>query len=66
MSWTDRVLAAVSDDGTDRGRGTAAACVDLGELRAEQENLRRVIDPQQHHDQCTGRAVAGGYRAVGR
>ena len=25
--------------------------VDPGELRAEQEDLRRVVDPEQHHDQ---------------
>jgi hypothetical protein len=30
----------------DSGRRAAAACVDLGEFCAQQENLRRVIDPQ--------------------
>ena len=49
--WTNRVMTKVSADGSDCGRGPPAACVDLGELRAEQDNLRRVIDPQQHEDQ---------------
>ena len=36
--------------------------IDFGELRAEQENLRRVIDPQQHHDQSSGCSRAGELR----
>src|SRR5205085_11005365 len=31
---------------------------DLSELRAEQENLDRIIDPQQQNDEAAGGAVA--------
>src|SRR3954453_3486849 len=38
--------------------------VGFGEFRSEQKNLRRVIDPEQDHDQRTGRAIGGSPRAA--
>jgi hypothetical protein len=31
-----------------------------GELGAQQEDLSRIVDPQQKHDQGAGRALGGG------
>src|SRR5690606_10296953 len=38
---------------------TIAGGVDLGELGPKEEDLRRVVDPDQQHHQRAGRAVGG-------
>ena len=45
-------------------RDPADVRVDPGELGAEQEDLRRVVDPHQQHDQRAGGAVARGDAAL--
>src|ERR1700761_5969907 len=39
---------------------------DLGEFRAQKKNLRRVIDPDQKHDDAAGRAIDVGGDEVGQ
>ena len=39
---------------------------DLGELRAQKKNLRRIIDPDQQHDDAARRAINVGGNEVGQ
>ena len=41
-----------------------AARVDLRQLRPEEQDLRRVVDPDQQQDQRSRRAVGGGHAAA--
>ena len=42
----------------------SAGCIDFGEFGPQQENLRRVVNPEQQHEQAARRAVAVSHQAA--
>jgi hypothetical protein len=59
-----RILGGCHSCGGAAGVAAARTRVDAGELGAEVENHCRVVDPENDHDEGTGRTISGRHRGL--